>query len=268
VQSWTDIAEWCQLIHESLDADIDDLKRDTKIEALGSIWEASDYWQRACTLAETKMLPDEYNRAQDDREKTKHLTRLKRDFFENSWDLLEKESRRQLISVELAWYDAFDQGGRVEAALNELRLVFETELDALIFGDKQIKQFVKGCLSDREKRDIFQLSSKNSNGKTGLNNMAKLLKEAGNRKSFHAVPLQQFINVNFTIDATQKDFLYKDLPPYIERLNATRTGPEHHDPAPPEEIATLRRKALGIGEPSHLLRLLEIKKARRIRESI
>jgi len=260
VSSWKGVAESCNLLCESLSVfpETEDLQLDLDIlDGQGVPWRAVDYWQHAATLAEGEMSPSEFKLVLDAKEKEEISKRIKQDFLEEDYNLLEGDSCKALIEAEDAWYNAPARGGRPEAAVNELRLVFEYEVDATVF--RQIRRPVEQLLANTEIKKRLHLSSKRG-GSLGLQDMATLLERAGNEHALEALPVRSYIE-SLPLPNDDKDFLVSKLPEYLRKLARTRAKPEHRERESLETMKSLRQTALGIGEPSYLRKLLNIKKA-------
>ena len=262
VSSWEEVAESCNLICESLDEfpESDDLWLGLEIlDGQGMSWRASDYWMHAATLAESEMSPPEFKEALDLKEKEGISKRIKLDFLEEDYELLEGDSRKALIEMEDTWHNAPARGGRREAAVNELRLVFEHEVDATVFG--QIYESIGKILANRKAKDELHLKSR-PGGKLNLRDMATILERAGDRQCLVALPVRMYIE-SLSLGGDDRDFLVSKLPEYLNKLAKTRAKLEHRDKVEKElseTIKSLRRTALGIGEPSYLRKLLNIKR--------
>ncbi|MCL0057597.1 hypothetical protein M1N05_00810 [Dehalococcoidales bacterium] len=178
-------------------------------------------------------------------------------------ELLEAESLKALIQAEVAWHESQPAGGRIEATANELRLVFESELRALIL--KPAGESVNQVLRNRELTKPLNIKSKDNRG-LSLREMAILLTEAGKTNSVAGLPIRQLIE-RFPLNQKDKDFLYVDLPNYLHKLSDVRRLGEHPRRSDAVQLRSrardVRRKALGIGEESYLVRLLTIKRAAR-----
>jgi hypothetical protein len=266
VSDWDGVANSCCLIvdHLSEFPDSDDLSTaQCVLDKLGWSWPALSYWQRASTRAENEMSPTQFKQLLDLERQSTHLSRLRNDFFGDLTSMLEPESLRALIQGEIAWYESQPAGGRIEATANELRHVFESELRALIF--EHVKTSVNSILQDKQIRSRLKIQSTDTNG-LNLREMAILLKEAGDTHSPTVLPLRQLIE-SFPISQKDKNFLYVPLPNYLHDLNRVRRSSEHPSRTDAiqlkDKTKIVRRKALGIGEPSYLAQLLTIKKAAR-----
>jgi len=266
VSSWEGVAESCNLLCESLSVfpETEDLQLDLEIvDGQGMLWRAVEYWQHAATLAESEMSPSEFKLVLDAKEKEEISKRIKQDFLEEDYELLEGDSCKALIEAEDAWYNAPARGGRPEATVNELRLVFEHEVDATVF--RQIRESIDEILANSEKKDKLHLNSR-PGGKLSLRDMATMLEKAGDKHSLEVLAVRMYIE-SLSLGGDDRDFLVSKLPEYLRKLARTRAQPEHRGKVSLEAIKSLRRTALGIGESSYLRKLLNIKKAVRQKSS-
>jgi len=262
VSSWKTVAESCNLIRDSLGTfpESEDLESNLEIlDRQKRPFEAIAYWQQAATYAEGKMSPSDFNLVLDAREKGAISKRLKQDFLEEAYELLEEGSRKALIEAESRWYESLTLGGRREGMVNELRLAFEHEVDATVFRDRQVRKSIDKILANAAIRKRLHLSSK-PGGRLGLQDMATLLELAGNEHALEALAVRSYIE-SLSLPDDDRDFLVSKLPEYLHKLAGTRAKPEHREKVPLETMKSLRRRALGIGEPSYLRKLLNIKKA-------
>jgi hypothetical protein len=261
VSDWKSVVEWCSIVADNIDQ-IDPEIKDIR----GLVWPPVQYWTRASTLAENEMSPSEYVKVQRIERIQIHDTRMKRDFLGELFELLEPRSKQALRSAEMFWYQGQDMDGRIEGAANELRHVFEWELRALIF--KRTNSSIKNMLLDTKLREKLHLDSNYFNqpiDKLSLWDMSKLLQEARNSNFPPILPVREVIE-GFHIDRKSKDFLYNDLPIYLmDLVKNVRNLSEH--PAGTDitllvnRLGEMRRKALGIGGESYIVKLLNIKKA-------
>jgi len=221
----------------------------------------SRYWQHAGTVAENEMSPTELAKVLSQERASRHVQTIVRDFVEGLWEYLEPNSQKALVQEEISWYDAPLQGGRPDSLVNELRLVFEYELDSIIF--KHVRQSVDKILANPKLRTGLKLSARNART-LGLRDMAILLEESANTESSSVSPIRQFIE-RLPLSSADKAFICKDLPPYLHELATVRRQPEHRIGL--KEVAKkarkLRRRALGLGEPGLIARLISIKKTLR-----
>lgn len=264
VQSWSDISEFCNLILDSVSENpySEDLYSSIEIhDRQGIPWTVSRYWQHAGTVAENEMSPTELAKVLSQERASRHVQTIVRDFVEGLWEYLEPNSQKALVQEEISWYDAPLQGGRPDSLVNELRLVFEYELDSIIF--KHVRQSVDKILANPKLRTGLKLSARNART-LGLRDMAILLEESANTESSSVSPIRQFIE-RLPLSSADKAFICKDLPPYLHELATVRRQPEHRIGL--KEVAKkarkLRRRALGLGEPGLIARLISIKKTLR-----
>jgi len=259
VSSWKTVAESCNLIRDSLEIfpESEDLKTDLEIlDRQKRPWVALAYWQYAATLAESEMSPTEFKKVLDSRKEGEISERIKLDFLEEDYELLEGDSLKALIEMEDTWYNAPLRGGRREAAVNELRLVFEHEVDAAVF--RQIRKSIDNVLANGEKKRKLHLNSR-PGGKLSLQDMATLLELAGNKHALEGLAVRRYIE-SLPLSSSDTNFLVSELPAYLHKLARARAKPEHREKVLLETIKGLRRTALGISEPSYLRNLLNIKK--------
>jgi hypothetical protein len=263
VRDWESVANACSLVMENL-AEFPDSSNFVLQDVLdkpGRPWLAVSYWQRAITLAEMEKSPTQIKETFDLLNQSTHFNRLKNDFLEDFFNVLEPESLKALIQAERDWHESQPMGGRIEATANELRLVFERELTVLIFN--RAREPVNQLLGNQESRKKLGIESKDTS-RLSLREMAILLTDAGNNGSFTGLPIRELIE-RFPISRKDKDFLYVDLPRYLQDLNNVRRSGEHPSRSDAIQLRSrtrvVRRKALGIGEESYLVRLLTIKKA-------
>jgi len=259
VSDWDEVAESCRLIGENLDTESEDLQPDIEIrDTTGFPWEAITYWEHAATAAHVEMTPPAFKMVLEKTRETMYAERLERDFFEDAWPQLEERTRRALVSMEMAWYDAPKQGGRTVAAVNELRHAFQCELNSLLSGS--LRKAMDVILNEQRLRKQLELSAKPSTRSLGLRDVAILLEDAGRKNSTSTLSLRQSI-ADLHLPAVDRSFLVERLPPYLRRLAMTRNEPEHGIERGQllRQIGQLRREALGIGEASYLRRLVEIK---------
>ncbi len=263
VRDWEGIANACSLIMDNLSEfpDSSDLVLQDVLVKQGWSWPVVAYWQRAITLAESEMSPPQFKQALDLEKQSIHINRLKNDFLEDFISVLEPESFKALIQAERDWHESQPMGGRIEATSNELRLVFERELTALIFH--RVREPINQILRNQELRKRLGIESKDTS-RLSLREMAILLAEAGDNHSLTGLPIRELIE-RFPISREDKDFLYLDLPRYLHDLSDVRRSSEHPSRSDAIQLRSktrlVRRKALGIGEESYLVRLLTIKKA-------
>ncbi len=263
VRDWKGVANSCCLIVDNLSefSDSSDLVMQDVSDRQGRSRSAATHWERVSTLAEMEMTPSQLTQALDNHKKSIHFNRLKNDFLEDFINLLEPESLKALIQTELVWDESQPMGGRIEATANELRLVFERELTVLVFD--RARQAVNQILRNQELRKRMRIESKDTS-RLSLREMAILLTEAGDNHSLTVFPIRELIE-RFPIGRKEKDFLYLDLPRYLHDLSDVRRSGEHPGRSDAIQLRSktrlVRRKALGIGEESYLVRLLTIKKA-------
>ena len=263
VHDWESVANSCCLVVDNLSEipDNGDLVLQDVLDKHGWSWSAVSYWQRASTLAEMEMTPPQLKQVLDNQRNSFHLDRLKNDFLEDFINALEPDSLKALIQAEKNWHESQPMGGRVEATANELRLVFERELIVLIFD--LAREPVNQILQNPELRNRLKIQSKDTS-RLSLREMAILLTEAGNTHSLTGLPIRELVEC-FPISRKDKDFLYVRLPRYLHDLSNVRRSSEHPSRSDAIQLRgrtrVMRRKALGIGEESYLVRLLTIKKA-------
>jgi len=262
VSSWKAVAESCNLICDSLAtfSESEDLQADLEIlDRQKRPWMALAYWQHAATCAEGKMTGTETTEYVDNVRTKRDLQRLKLDFLEEDLGLLERSSLKALIQAENTWYESPAMGGRHEGMVNELRLVFEHEVDATVFRDRQVRKSIDNILADREKKKKLYLNSR-PGAKLSLQDMATFLELAGKEDALEGLAIRSYIK-SLSLPDGDRDFLVSKLPEYLRKLAGARAKPEHRETVPLETMKSLRRTALGIGEPSYLRKLLNIKKA-------
>lgn len=263
VRDWESVANSCCLVVDNLSEfpDSGDLVLQDVLDKQGWSWSAVSYWQRASTLAEMEMTPPQLKQVLDNQRNSVHLDRLKNDFLGDFINVLEPDSLKALIQAEKDWYESQPMGGRVEATANELRLVFERELIVLIFD--LAREPVNQILQNQELRKRLNIQSKDTS-RLSLREMAILLTEAGKTHSLTGLPIRKMVEC-FPIGRKDKDFLYVRLPRYLHDLSDVRRSSEHPSRSDAiqlrDKTRVVRRKVLGIGEESYLVRLLTIKKA-------
>lgn len=262
VRDWESVANSCCLIVDNLSQfpDSDDLALHDVSDSQGWSWGVV-YWQRASTRAENEMSPSQFKQVLDVEKRSSHINRLVNDFLEDLFVDLEPDSREALIQAEMNWYESRAMGGRVIAAANELRHVFEHELRSLIF--KPLRESIDQMLQDQSLRNELRIKSKRAKG-LNLTEMAILLKEAGKTSSLMGLPIRQMIE-DFPVGQEDKIFLYVHLPTYLSNLIFDARNPSEHPAGVSKKelerrIKDMRRIALGIGSESYIVHLLKIKK--------
>ena len=277
VSSWGTVAESCGLICDSLEYfpfaldlwvydDIALLSDQELKDRNGQTWTAISYWRRAATRAEFEMTPTEFVESRRIETNTGHAHRLNRDFFGEDWDTLENDTRRALLQMEINWYEGHDMGGRPEEAAGELRLAFEYEVRAAVFATSRP---VESMLEDPTlMKDLGFVAVT-----LPLRKMLILLREAGKENSLKALHLRQVVEGS-SLPPGDKKFLYEELPGYLEELVDIRNKVVHPEywrsyssknglgevKRDRDNVRKVREKALGIGGPSYLRRLISIKK--------
>jgi len=260
VSSWQMVAESCNLISDNLDVfpETDDLDPSlVVIDAQREPWRLINYWQHVASIAERNMSPSELMRYRDEDAKSRHQKRLTRDFFQDFWECFEPESQRLLVEQEIDWHNSPELGGSIYSVPNKLRLVFEYELNAIVF--KRIKKSLKEVLSDAQLRKDLRLTSRDANT-IGLREMAVLLEKAKPGQYRRLLAIRSFIG-KLSLGPDDIKFIYEQLPVFLYRLAEVRRKPEHriHTNKLADEIRKIRNIALGIGEPSYLKLMCIIK---------
>jgi hypothetical protein len=204
-----------------------------------------------------------------ERLREKHKKRLRK-LLEGAWDGLDTNTQRALVQMEICLHESPEQGGREEAAPNELRHAFIWELKTLLFN--RAAPILISTLNDKKKRKELGIGSKASVTSLDLQHMATFLKEAGERNCLRVLSFKEFVESLIKSDR-DRGFLYNELPDYLRELAEQRAEKEHpgakrekgssltRKMVEQKDIWDLRSEALGIGRPSYLRRLVEIKKA-------
>lgn len=255
VRNWDEIARTCEELAACFSiAGV----ADVEVEADLSL---NAYWWRAQAHARDQMSPSQLHallkmeRAELNMERAQlYRQRLRSDFFDDSWDHLENSTRECLISAEMACYSSPHMGGRVFAALNELRLAFEYELREMFI--KPIEEETESILRDRERRKRLGLHSRDA-GSINLRDVATLLERA-HPKSLDLLPLHRLIE-KAGLNAKDKRFVRQELPRFLKRLWEARNKAEHEGRCDAGIMRALRREALGIGCEGMLPRLARLK---------
>jgi hypothetical protein len=260
--NWQKIANEASLIAESFDEEnsYDDHSELIQVkDATGWNWSANIYWQRASTMAENELSPSQFRQVLDAENRSRHVDRIKRDFLGDLFNTLEVDSRKALIQAEISWYDSEKMGGREAATINELRLVFEKELNSFVFS--RIKEPLNRILSNPDHRKQLGIQTKDVK-KISLRDMAKLLTEASNIHSLIGLPIKDYI-WQLPIQKPDKEYIVSELPTFLNSLSDIRNFNEHPGTKTEwaKEINNLRRRTLGIGCESKLVRMLLIKRS-------
>jgi hypothetical protein len=253
--------DWKQLAHISRQLAwapvLDVMETTVKCEGEKLTW--VEFWR----LAEGRCLANlDFRTAYQllkEQEEEWHRDRLRRDFLGDNWRDLEPESQKHLVQMERDWYQSERSGGRVEAAANELLRLFECELRALIFN--RIRHSINEILKNPESRKRMNIRSRSAK-RLSLSEMITFLGEAANSHSLDSLPVRNLIG-NFPVSQEDRDFLFIHLPRYLRDLRDVRHAIEYHrtDAKARSGLKNMRQKALGIGEPSVLRRLLQVKRS-------
>jgi hypothetical protein len=262
---WEDVAQLCLAIAEVTNVPeptIAFFNGDGVTDSDGEYWDCSVFWQRAAVAARARMSPDQVLQAWQRMKATFHAERLQRDFLDDNYGLLDTRSREALLRCESTWFDLAHSGGRSGGILNDLRHVFEAELNALIFS--KVAQIVERLRSDKGIARDLRIDADLDHA-LSLADMSKLL-EAMHANRNETARLRRALKA-LGLTVNDMGFLLGDLPPYLHNLVRSRNVAEHPRSATSiavnhleEEAATLRRKALGIGCVGVLPQLLDIKK--------
>ena len=247
VNSWQDVSDACSIIVDSLYIDDDNVNPDIDLLDSHEIkWPATNYWTRAATLAELEMSPPLFKQLMEDQRRSQHVIRLENDFFQDYWERLEKSTQKNLVDMEDSWYEGIKRGGSWTGSVADLVLAFQHELNHTVFI----------------KAGYPRVNTPNLN----LGDMANLLEAASLGNDLKALSVKQAIE-SAGISRDDRLFLVSELPPYLRRLWKIRNKLQHEDQELSDNelrrirdaFVELRSVALGIGEPSHMKRIVYIK---------
>jgi len=263
VSDWKGIANSCRILSANDDIPVSLELQPVGVQIVdytGIAWEPISYWEHAKAIAEYNISGDELHNYLQSEKDGWHAKRLKLDFLEDLFEVMEKESQQALIEAERNWFESRDTGGRIGAAANEMQIVFERELKAIVF-DRNVTS-INNILMNTETMKQLGIKARDISRLTAWG-MATLLREAGNKNSQSCSAITQFIT-HLPLNSNDVAFLYKDLPDYLEELLKIRNPSVHHGDISENELSNgirkIRRKALGIGQPGYLTILLNIKK--------
>jgi hypothetical protein len=247
VNSWQDVSDACSIIVDSLYIEDDNVNPYIDlVDSHGIKWPATNYWTRAATLSELEMSPPEFQKLLEDQRTSQHVMRLENDFFHDYWERLEKSTQENLVDMEDSWYEGTKRGGRWTGSVNDLFLAFQHELNHTVF--------IKAGYPRGNSRNL------------DLGDMANLLEAAGLGNDFKALSVKRVIE-SVGISGDDRLFLVSELPRHLRRLWCIRNRLQHDDEGLSDnelrrirgEFVELRSVALGIGEPSHMKRIVYIK---------
>lgn len=260
VSNWKGVSDSCRLIAQSLQPleNCSILWDSIPMTVNGFVWVSqSEYWNRASTIAELEMSPSDLVQERTLERRSQHEYRMINDFLgEELWRALNEDSRNCLIAGEVILYDAL-LTGRKGAFVNEMRLTFEYELQELIF--ERAQPLLDPMLANQKNREKWHVLSNSTSG-LNLNEMAKLLLRDGDKNLSDVPPLSDAI-AELGLQHSEYVFLTNELPKYLSELSEVRNMSEHRRQNRDfeERSFNVRRKALGIGQPGYLRRLLETK---------
>ncbi|ADJ26552.1 hypothetical protein Dehly_1261 [Dehalogenimonas lykanthroporepellens BL-DC-9] len=260
VSSWEIVADACALIHDNLESisDTEDIDRDLEVtDSQGKTQFASDYWQKAKTLAETKMAPEQLRDYLNLKENDWHKTRLFTDFFKEYMNLFSTEGLQNLIAMEINWYSNEAQGATKGGAISSLDKCMRHELEYLVF--KPIQPHIDAIFRNKDLVVSLSLSAKDKPQHLGLRNMSLILSAVGNqdiRDTRLIPPFEAIIKLGFK--KASLGFIFNELPEFLKKLSDCRNEQQHGslDKNTIKVFEVLRDQALGIGAPGILKRML------------
>jgi len=239
-RDWESVGGYCEVLRYLGSFDLYDSTMWVKTSFIAEALSASEYWGRASTFAE------EQNRianapfpviTKDAVERTETKERLKRDFFPDLWEELERKAQEILVDAEMQWMHH-----RADNMVKEIRHVLELELPTVF-------PFLRPTISRSDSRLILTRMKE------------ELLKNDWVRASIDGLK----------IDRCEKEWARDELPEFLQKVIETRNyfekeqhlsgkGASRHREMI-EKAVSIHRELLGIGCEGVLPRLMKIKVA-------
>lgn len=215
IKEWDEVAAHCESI---LRYDFDEtllnfyIKDNEGNEILGA-----DYWNRAAAFAQCQLSPDAYLTLMAEKDKQEAETRLRKDFFEDSWVKLDKKTRDYLIEAEGHW-----EKNEFKDMLDDYRQAMECELSAMF-------PLLKSAFQKDDYLALKQMAFEMTNNDMIRQTITKRLRR------------QQ-----------EQNFILKDIPSFAVKLGDTRNDfvhPKREGPNPDiNKAKSLRKQLLGIDQ--------------------
>ena len=204
-----------------------------------------------------------------------HKLRMENDFFVGLWGYLHRQTKRDVISAEMVWYDSLRKGGDVKSAIEYYSKALGTELRYIIFvSNPRVQQSIKTILADPRQKTVLGLTSRSAEN-LSLRDMAILLGKARDNthnrnrwpevrpinEAIAAFPIPEYEEENHRLRTflTREDFI-SDLDDirYLRNQSTHSSLLQRSDVL--ERIGKLRARILGICCEGYLPRLASIKK--------
>ncbi len=248
------VSDHCWVLHAYLKRHIDWL-HDNQCDVPEWELEQRAYWDQAEKLVAKRLSPEQFGKALVRHQEETHRVRLSRDVLHDTWDVLDRRTQNLLVTMERNWYEGLTSPGVLADVPNELRKIFELELQLCL---EPLRDAIEGLLRDRHLSRELGLHSRSFTGLL-LGDMSRLLRLAGDEKDLRALALRTAFE-SLPVNDQDRVFLTKHLVDYIKPLWSARNRSEHEFRWSTQEIALHRRAALGIDRWGFLPRLLRIKR--------
>jgi hypothetical protein len=233
---WGGISYECEVIGAQWEACLRD-PLDTVRDWEKQEWPWNAFWHSARGFADARLEPSELleqMKRTEDEQARQRLTAYS--FDGNLWAALPERARRSLIEAERAWF--YSRLGRVEGVANNLRIATEEVLHQLLW--EPLCRWTDSTSLTLNLLDFKEIRMK----------LPEERKEPGLVVFCHVLrtqALRQFL-VSKSFSKADQDFLLKELPDHIRKLNSRRNRAEHDiarkwDRA---EVAPLFRTFMGI----------------------
>lgn len=221
------------------------------------------YVPRQISFVDGRLSQQEITELIDQQKRGYQEKRLRIDFLDDLWWLLEVETRERLISAESEWYDGHDRFSYVESAVEHYSAALEIELRALLFSVDEVRRFVERIIF-RQRRDksyakTIKLASRDT-ASINLKDISKLLKYTAQhgedteviRKAISALPVAEKERALLSDGQFLEDM--HDI--YQLRIDSTHSLGNPHILLRTQD---LRRRILGIGCRGYITTLAAMK---------
>jgi hypothetical protein len=188
-----------------------------------------------------------------------YLKRLKKDFFQSSWDCLTSKTQKALLEAEQKWDTAEGIGSDTDSVVMEYHRALEIELREAVFSHaaSTIDRMIKAGVLKPPSGDYSALS-------LSLTHMRMLISDVIDGKSDSLTSeLRECLNsIPMTVQ-DRKDFaatiLNSGFIAFLRDINKKRKDNEHFTDAEVRQMEVIRCRVLGIGSLGYLPLLARIK---------